>query len=85
MNDILLEMLQNGEHIAVSELADTLQTSPEMVLAMLEHYERLGFVKKTVIQFKTENSSCGGCAGCVHLKQRDGFTLWEKGERLKLM
>lgn len=51
----LLELLDEEGIRSTTQLANTLNTSVEMVEAKLERYERLGYVKKIVM-----SADCGG-------------------------
>jgi hypothetical protein len=58
MLERLLAEIRNGGALEVSALATRLGTSPAMVLAMLEHLQRMGTIK-------SYGEACGeGCGGC---------------------
>ena len=75
----LLDTLNNEELCSTAQLADFLNTSPEMIEAQLERYEQLGFVKKTVMN---GSSQCGGgckkCKKCNQKKHSVPVVFWEK-------
>jgi len=57
MLEKLLELLKQGGTFETSRLAEALDTSPEMVEAMLEHLQEMGLVQPY--------EDCpDGCAGC---------------------
>ena len=74
----LLELLDSpGVHTA-SQLAADLGTTPEMVEAKLEHYARLGYIKKTIL-FAGCGEGCKTCPGCSGLKHSAAsITYWER-------
>lgn len=60
----LLELLgEPGVH-STTELAAAMDTDVAMIQAKLEHYARLGYVKKTVLSPDCQTSNCGSCRGC---------------------
>ena len=76
----LLELLDEEGIRSTTQLANTLNTSVEMVEAKLERYERLGYVKKIVM-----STDCGGnckkCRGCSGLrKSAAAVVYWERVE-----
>lgn len=75
----LLEALDNREIQSTSQLADMFGISVELVEAKLEHYEQLGFVKKTVMNASaTCGGSCKKCKGCNHENKSIPVIFWEK-------
>ncbi|MGI6076764.1 MAG: FeoC-like transcriptional regulator [Fastidiosipilaceae bacterium] len=85
MGQILLDLLRSGEHISIPELATILNSSTEMVEAILEHYEHLGFVKKTILDLRVGGNcdSCGRCGGSRVNAQpsRRALVYWEIAEK----
>lgn len=79
----LLEIITQGKSEALPEIAKRLGIPKEFLLARLERYEQLGYVKRV----KFDPSQCGGkckkCRGCKGMSQSDPFLYWEKGEKLK--
>ena len=74
----LLELLDEKGIRSTVQLADTLNTSVEMVQAKLERYEQLGYVKKIVM-----SADCGGnckkCHGCSGLRgSAEAVVYWER-------
>ena len=57
MLDKLLEVIKEGGVRDITSLAEQLESTPELVKAMLAHLERMGYLQAV--------ESCGeGCAGC---------------------
>lgn len=79
----LLEIIKKDQSAALSELAERLGMSEELMLAKLERYEQLGYVKRV----RPDNAGCGKncrkCRGCSGMVRSQSFTYWEKGERLR--
>lgn len=78
----LLSLLEKNEIYSTAQLAEALGTSSGMVQAMLERYEQLGYVKKTVL-----SADCGGnckkCRGCNSLRQSAASVVyWERSTRV---
>lgn len=74
----LLGLLDEEGMRSTAQLANTLNTSVEMIEAKLERYEQLGYVKKTVM-----SADCGGnckkCHGCSGLrKSAASVVYWER-------
>lgn len=58
MLEKLLSEIRTGGTLEVNTLATRLQTSPQLVQAMLEHLQRAGYIR--------DYSSCEtGCSGCA--------------------
>ena len=53
----LLQALQTDRTLTTDELAKQLQTTPQMVVAMLEYLEKSGLLKK----IEACDEDCGGC------------------------
>ena len=75
----ILELLDTPGIRSTRQIADALGTSVEMAEARLEHYARLGYLKKTVF-----SPDCGGvCQNCRRCGGRgEGHSApivcWEK-------
>lgn len=74
----LLDALDSKEIHSTAQLADLLDTSPEMIEAQLERYAQLGFVKKTVMNGSGCGGNCGKCKGCGQKKHSVPVVFWEK-------
>jgi hypothetical protein len=59
LEKLLTELRTNGLSSAAS-LAEKLDTTPQMVTAMLDQLERMGYLR--TIQESCEGGSCGACA-----------------------
>jgi hypothetical protein len=59
MIEKLLYEIRRGGPLELKTLASHLGTSPEMVTAMLEHLQRLGYIQP---YGETCGTGCGGCA-----------------------
>jgi len=80
MLERLLELLQSGETRNVNELARALDTSPEMVRAMLENLKRLGYLKEID---DLCGSECSGCAIAGSCGARANAKIWMVTHRVK--
>lgn len=89
----LLELLRDGGTHRVTDLALTLDTTPELVEAMLEELDRLGYVKQVGGECAEKCSACplaGLCAAgtpsdsCGPRSPKAGggrvWTLTQKGQ-----
>jgi len=84
--DELISIITNSGSISILELCDKLNTSKDMILARLERYEQLGYVKRIVVKGASSGCSCNcrTCKGCNF--SSDPITpmvYWTKGDRLK--
>lgn len=79
----LLSIIMTDKQITMPELAERLDTSQEMILARLERYEQLGYVKRISGQKGGSCSGhCGGCKGCgSHKTQMQPVVYWVKGDK----
>ncbi len=83
MKNLLLDALDSKEIFSTAQLADLLDSSPEMVEAQLERYAQLGYVKKTIMNGSSKCSGgCRKCKGCSHKKQSVPVVFWEKVKSL---
>lgn len=74
----LLERLgEPGVH-STTELAAAMDTDVAMIQAKLEHYARLGYVKKTVLSPDCHSSTCGSCRGCHRQNDKPPLIYWER-------
>lgn len=64
MKESILEILRSGESLSTAELAEITKSTPEMLLAKLEHYAVLGYVKRIEMCGQSCSGSCGKCRGC---------------------
>lgn len=58
MLERLLDLVQSGGTRSINDLARALDTSPELVQAMLENLGRMGYLKAID---GSCNTKCGGC------------------------
>lgn len=79
----LLEMIRRGESAALPELAGRFDMSEELLLARLERYEQLGYVKRVLFDGGGCGKNCKKCRGCSGGSKSEPFVYWEKGEKLK--
>lgn len=79
----LLEILRQGKMSALPELAERLQTSEELLLARLERYEQLGYVRRVCVDGTGCGGSCKKCRGCSGRRTGEAYIYWEKGEKLQ--
>lgn len=61
----LLELLSSDRTRSLDDLARTLNTTPEMVIAMLQELERMGYVRKVDLGCNEHCESCAHNAACV--------------------
>ncbi len=59
MLEQLLNEIRSGSTTSPVKLAERLETTPEMVEAMLDTLERMGFLRS--ISSECKDGSCGGC------------------------
>lgn len=78
----LLEMIRQGQSAALPELAGKLGMSEELILAKLERYEQLGYVKRVIFDAAQCGGNCKKCRGCSGMNQSGPVVYWEKGEKL---
>lgn len=78
----LLEIIAMGQTAALPELTERLGMSEEMILARLEQYERLGYVRRVRFDAAQCAGNCKKCRGCSGMSKGEPFVYWEKGERL---
>lgn len=77
MLERLLELITRNNLIAVAELAQVLDTSPEMVESMLGELERLGYLAAV------PGCTSGACSGCSAQAGCRPVRLWIPGKRLQ--
>ena len=76
MLDELLQAIRSGGTFETGTLATRLDTSPEMVEAMLEHLRRIGYLQP----YQACNEACGKCSlksGCQSADRMDTVRLWQ--------
>jgi len=81
MLNILLEEIRSGRTLEVGELARRLDTSPEMIKAMLATLQRSGYLQ----QVNACDNHCDGCnlrAMCQPSKADHPVQLWQFEEPL---
>ncbi len=78
MLERLLDLLQAGGTRSVDDLARILDTSPELVQAMLENLGRMGYLKTID---STCNTQCGGCPLARSCGVGTGSKAWTLAER----
>ncbi|NLG02996.1 MAG: hypothetical protein GX567_04045 [Clostridia bacterium] len=74
----LLAILENQNIRSTAQLAEELGTTSEMIEARLEHYAKLGYVKKTVMNGSDCENNCKKCKGCNHCQNDRSVVFWEK-------
>ena len=76
MLEKLLTEIRQGGTLDARTLAARLDTSPQMVEAMLEHLRRSGFLRA----YETCAEACDGCGlreGCDTQKKNASIHLWQ--------
>lgn len=82
--DKILELIKQGRSGALPELAAELGISEEMLLAKLERYEQLGYVRRVKFDPARCGQDCKKCRGCAGSGSKsEPLTYWEQGERLR--
>ena len=72
----LLTEIQSGGSFEVRNMATHLNTTPEMVVAMLQHLQRSGHLN----YFPICENACNGCAlksACLNSGTKNSVTLWQ--------
>ena len=72
----LLSEIRLGGTFETQALAARLETTPELVEAMLEHLQRSGHIRP----FQTCGDACAGCSlkvACRAGQQEDRLRLWQ--------
>jgi DNA-binding Lrp family transcriptional regulator len=75
----LLSLLQEGGTRRITDLARQLDTTPELVEAMLEDLARMGYVKRVASQCSETCSACPmsqTCAAGASGQAEDGGQIW---------
>ncbi len=85
MLEKLLTEIRSGGTFETGVLAAKLDTTPELVEAMLEHLQRAGYIRP----YRTCGDACGGCSlreECLKLQsdltKTDGVRLYTLAESL---
>lgn len=73
MLEQLLNEIRLGGSLEINVLAARLNTSPQLVAAMLEHLQRLGFIRDYV----NCADGCGGCSLKSACGTRVPVRLWQ--------
>jgi len=76
MLEQLMTEIRAGGTLEAAKLAARLNTSPQMVEAMLEHLKRTGFLRT----YESCGDTCEGCSlrqGCSPQKREGRIQLWE--------
>ena len=76
MLEKLLSEIRSGGTLEVGVLAARLQTTPQMVEALLEHLQRAGYIRP----YQTCGDGCGGCSlksECSPAQHSDSLRLWQ--------
>ncbi len=84
--DDLISLITEAEMISIPELSYRLNLSKDMLLARLERYEQLGYIKRVVEKGTSSGCSCN-CSSCKGCNMAQGsvkpLVYWTKGDRLK--
>lgn len=76
----LLALLDEGNALSITELAQRLKTSEDTVKAQMEYLEQLGMLRR--VSGGADCAACGGsCGGSCHGCGKDaprGPAMWEK-------
>lgn len=70
-------LMQTGKTYSMQQLAETLDTSPELIKSGMEHLARLGYIKQ-VDSSATCSKSCMGCHGCDMKGFLQSPIMWER-------
>ncbi|MCR4938852.1 MAG: winged helix-turn-helix domain-containing protein [Treponemataceae bacterium] len=84
--DDLISLITQAEMISIPELCDKLNMSKDMLLARLERYEQLGYIKRIVEKGASSGCSCNcnSCKGChTSVGGVTPSVYWTKGDHLK--
>ncbi|HOG79629.1 MAG TPA: FeoC-like transcriptional regulator [Anaerolineaceae bacterium] len=76
MLEKLLAEIRSGGTLEIRSLAHRLDTTPEVVTAMLEHLHRAGYIQP----YQTCSSACDGCGlknACKTTPQAVRARLWQ--------
>jgi hypothetical protein len=79
MLEQLLTEIRAGGTLEASALAARLNTSPQMIEALLEHLRRAGRLRA----YEPCGDGCGSCGlkqGCDPQKKRAGVQIWQYNE-----
>ncbi len=71
----LLEEIQKGGTLEPNQLADRLQTTPEMIISMLDHLARLGYLRENLACAPTQCQGCPLQSSC-HPESDSAPKLW---------
>lgn len=76
MLDQLLQEIRSGGTLETHRLAARLNTSPQLVEAMLEHLERIGYLQ-TYVSCSSGCSGCGLSDNCNPAHRQHSAQLWQ--------
>jgi hypothetical protein len=77
MLEQILAEIRGGGTFETTALAARLQTSPQMIAAMLEHLQRLGIVQP----YFRRHDGCGSCNLRDNCDSSDQVLLWQGSEQ----
>jgi DNA-binding Lrp family transcriptional regulator len=83
----LLELLREGGTRRIRNLADELDTTPELIEAMLEELARLGYLRRVGAECSAECATCPMSGMCVaggpshHKSSGQGLAAWVLAEQ----
>lgn len=78
MLEQLLEEIRAGGTLEVNALAKKLGVSPQLIVVMLDHLQRSGYIRP----YETCGEGCGGCSlktECSHAARVDLLKMWQGG------
>jgi hypothetical protein len=78
----LISEIENGGTLETSQLAHKLNTTPEMISALLDHLRRSGLLKT----YETCGDGCAGCSLgslCDYKNGQGAAQIWEYEEKGK--
>lgn len=76
MLEQLLEEIRAGGTLEVNALAKKLDVSPQLIVVMLDHLQRSGYIRP----YETCGEGCGGCSlkgECSHAARVDLLKMWQ--------
>ena len=79
MLERILTEIDRGGTLDTTSLAARLDTSPQLVAAMLEHLERIGLIRSYV----NCADGCGGCSLRGNCQAPGDVRLWQSSRKIK--
>jgi Mn-dependent DtxR family transcriptional regulator len=73
MLDQLLDIIRSGGTRRVTDMAGELQTTPEMVEAMLDQLAKMGYLR---VIGSEDNTTCDGCSMANLCSSGTGGRVW---------